>query len=117
MAESTHGESVGQHDHSRRGQGGDTVAPATIDGAVTGDTDITDLLGVLLAINSGALDVDPGDGEELLWGADDDISERFDATADDLVWQDNTAGTDRMAMDRTSGNLIVGGTVDETTSP
>lgn len=43
----------------------------------------------------------------------DDMDMGFDAGNDDLRWRDNTNETDRMALDRTTGNLTIEGALTE----
>jgi hypothetical protein len=62
------------------------------------------------------VNVDFGDDEELVFGATDDVSQRYAPSADDLRWQDTSGGQDRMALDRTTGNLTIEGTLSESAS-
>lgn len=61
---------------------------------------------------TGNLQLD-GDGLKLLYGADQDVSSRYDASADDLRWRDETNALDRMALDRTTGDLSIEGQLTE----
>jgi hypothetical protein len=61
----------------------------------------------------GQSEIGLGDGDAVLFGAGDDMGARFDATADDFRVQDETNSTDRLALDRTSGDLNISGTLTE----
>lgn len=58
-----------------------------------------------------------GDGIKAFYGTNLIMSTRYDGTDDDLKWRDEANTTDRMALDRTTGDLTIGGTLDETSSP
>lgn len=58
-----------------------------------------------------------GDGVKIFYGADLDMSTRYDAGDDDLKWRDEANTTDRMSLNRTTGDLTIDGTLDETSSP
>lgn len=58
-----------------------------------------------------------GDGVKLFYGAGLDMSTRYDAAEDELKWRDETNGADRMSLARTTGDLVIDGTLDETSSP
>jgi len=57
------------------------------------------------------------DGTKFFYGKNLVISTRYDSGKDSLVWEDETNTTDRMALDRTTGDLTIDGTLDETSSP
>lgn len=57
------------------------------------------------------------DGSKIFYGADLDMSSRYDAGEDELKWRDETNSTDRMSLARTTGDLTISGTLDETSSP
>lgn len=59
------------------------------------------------------LNVDPQDDERISWGTDDDINQYYNSANDDLRWEDNTNSSDRMALDRTTGNLDIEGSLNE----
>ena len=69
--------------------------------------------GTGLQIDGDTVAFDPLDDEELFWGTGDPMSQRYDAAQDDLRWADNTAGQDRMALDRTTGDLSIEGELTE----
>jgi len=56
------------------------------------------------------------DGEFIEFGTGSDFSVRYDSTNDDLRWQDKTNTADRMALDRTTGDLSIEGTITEGSS-
>jgi len=58
-----------------------------------------------------------GDGTKVFYGADLDMSSRYDAGEDELKWRDETNSSDRMSLARTTGDLTISGTLDETSSP
>jgi len=58
-----------------------------------------------------------GNGVKVFYGSNLNMSTRYDGGDDDLKWRDETNATDRMALDRTTGDLTIGGTLDETSSP
>lgn len=58
-----------------------------------------------------------GDGIKAFYGTNLIMSTRYDSVDDDLKWRDEANSTDRMALDRTTGDLTIGGTLDETSSP
>jgi len=58
-----------------------------------------------------------GDGIKVFYGSNLIMSTRYDGGDDDLKWRDETNTSDRMALDRTTGNLTIAGTLDETSSP
>jgi len=58
-----------------------------------------------------------GDNVKMFYGTNLVMSTRYDGVDDDLKWRDEANTTDRMALDRTTGNLTIGGTLDETSSP
>lgn len=53
------------------------------------------------------------DGGKAFMGTNDDFSQRYDATADDVRWRDETNATDRMGLDRTTGDLTISGEFTE----
>lgn len=53
------------------------------------------------------------DGAKLIYGVGDDISSRYDDGADDMRWRDENNSADRMAIDRTTGNLRIEGVFTE----
>jgi hypothetical protein len=53
------------------------------------------------------------DGETTEFGSSGDMSERFDASNDELRWSDETNTADRMALDRTTGDLSIEGEITE----
>jgi len=53
------------------------------------------------------------DDEEVPFGTNADVTERYDAANDDLRFQDSTNTADRMALDRTTGDLSIGGSLSE----
>jgi len=57
------------------------------------------------------------DDVKFFYGQNLVISTRYDSADDDLKWRDEANTTDRMALDRTTGNLTIEGTLDETSSP
>lgn len=59
----------------------------------------------------------PSDDVKFFYGQNLVISTRYDSADDDLKWRDEANTADRMALDRTSGDLTIGGTFDETSSP
>ena len=63
-----------------------------------------------------SLTIDIGDDQELLFGSNDDMSVRYDSANDEYRWQDNTNTSDKMALDRTTGNLNITGEITENTS-
>jgi len=69
--------------------------------------------GVGLSVPGDAVDVDFGDNEQLQFGDDDDVSQRYGPSSDELRWQDASGGQDRMALDRTTGNLRIEGELSE----
>lgn len=72
--------------------------------------------GTIALGGSTTLDVSPTDDEEIPFGSGDNITLRYDATNDELRFQDNTNGTDKMALDRTTGDLTISGQLIEGTS-
>jgi hypothetical protein len=59
------------------------------------------------------LAVDIGDDSKLDLGTNDDVSVRYDSTNDDIRWEDSNSTTDRMALDRTTGDLTISGEFTE----
>jgi len=53
------------------------------------------------------------DGEEVPFGTNADVTARYDANNDDLRFQDSTNTADRMALDRTTGDLTIEGALSE----
>jgi len=53
------------------------------------------------------------DGKLIEFGTDGDVSVRYDSTNDELRWQDGQNSNDRMALDRTSGDLKIDGEIIE----
>lgn len=87
----------------------------TIDGAQQGaflDTD-SDNIGELITSLTG---IQLGDGEFIEFGANADFDVQYNATADALRWQDKTNTTDRMSLDRTTGDLTIAGELTENSS-
>lgn len=84
--------------------------------------DTSEELGIGTSSPGAALDVASGDvhvstdGAAVVYGAGQDVGSRFDSGEDELKWRD--VGTaDRMSLARTSGDLVIDGTLDETASP
>lgn len=66
--------------------------------------------GITSAVLSGDLDV--ADGQGVLFGNSDDMKVRYDAGSDSMNWGD-TGASDRMELDRTTGNLNIEGSLTE----
>lgn len=77
-------------------------------GAFTDDD--SDLVAELLVDFDG---IQLDDGVFIEFGTDSDFEMRYDSTNDELRWQDKTNTTDRMALDRTTGDLRISGTITE----
>ncbi len=58
------------------------------------------------------VDVDPADDEKITFGTGDDFTLRYDSTNDDIRLEDNGT-SDRLALDRTTGDLSIEGTLTE----
>jgi hypothetical protein len=53
------------------------------------------------------------DDETIEFGSSGDMSQSFDSANDELRWSDETNTVDRMALDRTTGNLSIEGEITE----
>jgi len=99
--------------------GDDTI---TVDGVQYTDEQAQDavgtILGALLSYDDAtpSIEVAIDDDEILTFGTGDDVSQRYDSTNDDIRWRDETNSTDRMALDRTTGDLSIEGTLTEGSS-
>lgn len=51
--------------------------------------------------------------EKALWGSEGDMTTRYDGTEDDYRWEDGINNADRAAMDRTTGDMEIGGEFTE----
>ena len=68
--------------------------------------------GATLTLENGDIKI-KSDGGELIFGQGDDVGFRFDDGADDLRWRDRNNSADRIAIDRTTGNLRMTGELTE----
>lgn len=62
--------------------------------------------------DSVTVDVDPADDEKITFGTADDFTLRYDSANDDIRLEDNGT-SDRLALDRTTGDLSIEGTLTE----
>jgi hypothetical protein len=62
---------------------------------------------------STTINVDLGDDQERLFGTGNDISLRFDSTADSFRIQDNINATDIVDVDRSTGDVSISGELTE----
>ena len=96
--------------------GDDTI---TVNGVQYTDEQAQDavgtILGTLLSYDDAApsIEVAIDDDEILTFGTGDDVSQRYDSANDEIRWRDETNATDRMALDRTTGDLSIEGTLSE----
>ena len=96
--------------------GDDTI---TVDGVQYTDEQAQDavgtILGALLSYDDAtpSIEVAIDDDEILTFGTGDDVSQRYDSTNDEIRWRDETNSADRMALDRTTGDLSIEGTLSE----
>jgi len=91
----------------------------TVDGVQYTDEQAQDavgtILGALLSYDDAtpSIEVAIDDDEILTFGTGDDVSQRYDSTNDEIRWRDETNSADRMALDRTTGDLSIEGTLSE----
>lgn len=76
------------------------------------DTD-NDVIAELISDFNG---IQLADGEFIEFGSGSDFDIRYDSAADDIRWRDKNNSSDRMALERTTGNLSIQGTLTENTS-
>ena len=84
---------------------GNTLTISVPQAGAFSDTD-TDGIGELIDGLSG---IQFDDGEIIEFGTGSDVSVRYDSANDELRWQDSQNSNDKMALDRTSGDLRIEG--------
>ncbi|MFB6207980.1 MAG: twin-arginine translocation signal domain-containing protein, partial [Candidatus Nanohaloarchaea archaeon] len=100
------------------GGGSQTLSDVLSEGNDMSGSEIVDTSGPI-TFGGGPVEVPDGnlnllgDGLKLTFGASSDVSARFDATNDDLRFRDEGNGADRVAVDRTTGDLNIEGTFTE----
>lgn len=101
--------------------GGDSIA---VNDEITANSGINlsnNNLDDVNSIDGGGNGIDLNDplhlnGNNFRIGASDEFEVRYDSGNDDLRWEDEGNNADRMKLDRTTGDLTIDGTLDETST-